>query len=635
MGRHGARNAAIITLALIALASAGFMLGGLGNLFTAGIPTPQGVQIQSCSNVAILGQNQNNFSGSYIFCQMLLNGAFQPFTSTASNFAQNINNASWVGSQQTDTISLHSVRNGADYYTNGNAGSVVLNVYSAAPYQGSFSFTDCNNVQQVVSGGSSVDGWGCAVTGNNQHGATSYAAACKLAASSTLPNGDTQIGIPVMIAGSSNAQCWQLTRHKWGQVYQLGQPQLNTTVQVTMNGQTFTLSQQNTQYLAKNSTGKVRYGGYLLPVQSGGTYFGPPQDIGVLYVPNNASSSVLLQDSAFSNLLSATTSQNQTLMNNITSKANAWQCGTSGFLAAYCPSLVYLPGQLPYNVGAVNMTSTLLSINNKASSTLYIQPKDFAVGLSNVSIRSTTGGLVVQLNDPAYQYIRPMFELFSSASFFGFSLASLSFAFTDSNPKISFISGSTGILTLHVQNNGQNAASAIVGVYSVPSSFGVSSQQTTQIIQPGQSIPVIFTVNGKFPNNSTNMSFGMTFQVCDAATQTHCSAINVLGTYQPQCSSGSQLVNGQCQPIGTITVPTTTVCSGSSCNTTTTIQPITCQPPSVFNQTLYNEHVVPPCWIPRGGGITVEELALILLGIAAVAGTAAYVHRRKAHRRRR
>lgn len=627
MARHNARNAGIMLIIIIALGGVAFMFGGMGSLFTAGIPTPQGVQIQSCSNVAILGQNQNNFSGSYIFCQMLLNGAFQPFASSASSFAQNINNASWVGNQQVDSISLRSVRNGADYFTNGNAGSVVLNVYSTAPYQGSFSFTDCNNIKQIVQGSASTNGWGCAVTGNNQQGASSYAAACKTAASSTLPNGDTQIGVPVMAGGSSSAQCWQVTRHKWGQVYQLGQPQLNTTVQVTMNGQTFTLSQKNTQYLAKNASGKIAYGGYLLPVQSGGTYFGPPQDIGVLYVPNNASPSVLLQDSALSNLLGAATSQNQSLMNSIVGKANVWQCGTVGFLTAYCPSLVYM-GPLPYNVGAVNMTTTLLGINNAASSILYIQPKDTVAGLSNASIRSVTGGLVVQLNDPAYQYIRPMVELVSSASFFGFSLAASSFGFTDASPKVAFISGSTGTLTLHVQNNGQAAAAAIVGVTQAPSSFSISSQQTTQLIQPGQAVPVTFTVNGRFPNNSTNMTFGMTFTVCDAATQTHCKSITVLGTYEPQCSSGSQLVNGQCQPIGVITVPTTTVCSGPSCNVTTTMQPITCQPPSVFNQTLYNEHVQPPCWIPPGGGLTFGELALMVLGICAAAGTGIYAYRR-------
>lgn len=579
--------AAVIIILGIAVAALHFNIGA-----AHAIGSPTGVSVLSLSNVGVQGINQGNYSGRYVFADVNLGGSFQPITSSAASLAQQIGNSSYVGSQQIDTISITSLQNKILYTTNGNAGSTVLNTYNLTPYTGSFSYTDCNGQTNLVSGTTKTTVDGCLV-GTNTKYLNNYITACQASVSAT---NHTWIGVPIAAGGQwyplsdEILQCYAIQPKKWGQVYQLNSGQPNYTIQVGINGKTLTLSNQHTQAFVYNSTGKVLAGAYVNPVQAGGTYFGPPspQSIGALFVNNTQQR--LIQYSSLSNVQTAQVQTNQTV-----GKYN-------GVLNTYTLSSV---------------TSALNSANQNLVQTMYLAPQSSYPGLVG---RNSSNDLYVTIDDSGFQYYKPSLELVSSASFFGFSLAAASCSLSVS--PISFVSGSIGGENVTVTNAGPQGT-CVVSASSLPSGFSTSSSQTTKLLQSGQSQTLSFQVFGLQANNGSTQNTAITFSACNALNQ-GCSTATASVAYLSQCNNTQVLTNGNCQKVQDITVPTTTI--PVEANGTTTVPPVTCDPGTVFNQTLYNQHINPPCSpTPVQSGFKVPGWAIaaiiiiIIVIIAAVA----------------
>jgi len=557
----------LLGFALIAIAL--FVL--LGGPSALGLRSTVGVQIGSLSNAYISGAcsgcaiSQSNFTGPYWFASLFLSGPFQPFVSSSSSIAQQLSNSSVTGGAQTDAISI-SANNRIIYVANGNAGSTVLNTYQLATYTGQFSYTECNSQIPIVSGNANTRVGGCVLAPTADTNAVkSYIAACETAVKSAGGN-DTN-GVAIDTSGTSSSfECYALQRQKYGQVFQLNQGQPDYTIAITLNGRTITLSPSKTQAYLYNQSGKVYFGGYVNPTQAGGTFFGPPtpQSIGALFVNSSAGVSKLIQYYSLANIQNAQVQVNSTVLN-ITGGSN--------------------------HISLAQAINQLAIANNKLAQTAFQSPTASTAGLSVPMKNQSGNSYFVILNDTGYNYIRPYITIVSSAAFMGFSLTAASCSISTS--PISFVSGSTGTEAVTVQNTGSQGT-CIVNASSVPQGFRVSGSQTTSILNQGASQTLTFQIFGLAQNSGSTQTSAITFEACNGLNQ-NCKTSTASLTYAPACTGGSVLVNGNCQPITPINPPTTTIPQGG---TSTVPASVVCNPPAVFNQTLFNEHVSPPCSVP-------------------------------------
>ena len=620
----------VIVLAIIGI-PVGLSISGINPLSffsfqSFATPATTGVQILGLSNVQITGINQANFSGKYFFAQLLVSGPFTPVTASSSSILSMLGNSNYTGTG-SDSISIQTLQNQAIYQADASQGSTVLNYYSSSLYSGSFSYTNCNGATLIVSGSADTNGWSCSL-GGNLAAVTSYINACHVSVAS-LGNGAFGVAVATNGGGAgSAAQCWQVTRATEGTVFQLSQPKQNTTVQATINGQNLVVSTQKPQYYQFNSSGKVVSALYLLPVQSGGTYFGPPSQIGVLYV--NTTGRRLLEESDLSNLIAAQASINSSI--GVIAKQNTLQA--DGYDNSFCSLTLGTSQCLYYSPTVLN--ANLQNNNSKLSDTAYYQPSTYS---GTLVVANGTNNYNIYLNDSTFAYIRPQIEIVSSAQAFGFTFASASCSIQPISP-ISFKSPGPGTIAVVVKNTGTTAGSCTTTVNQSASIFTIQSLTGgSPQISAGGTNTYDFSISSTENINATSP---VQFKSCNALG-TSCSTAWIQVTVQSQCSNGQVLTNGQCQPVSSVTTVSTTStticqsllgCGPTTSTTTTTITQVSCTSPSVFNQTLYNEHVSPPCWIPPSGfTLTVGDI-VIIVGVVAVIG-AVYVLKDKKHKKRK
>ncbi|MDE2227398.1 MAG: hypothetical protein KGJ89_05610, partial [Patescibacteria group bacterium] len=282
-----------------------------------------------------------------------------------------------------------------------------------------------------------------------------------------------------------------------------------------------------------------------------------------------------------------------------------------------------------------SLNQTLSNINAYQVTTLNQQP------LANQSFQvvQTPNGsgqsLLVQISDSNFQIITPVVQIISSLPYMGLTYAVAQCNIVSQSPA-KFNSGASGTATVTVKNTG--ISGGCTAVANMPSPFYTPTSYTGsngRFIAQGGQFTYSFPIYSSQAINNTSNGFTapITFTVCSAASAGTCSTVQTTATENPVCGSGfTQAVNGSnCQPLITTTAPTTTipqpnVCGGlfqPACNTTTvtTTIPVTCQPPSVFNQTLFNQGVNPPCWIPKGNGgdNTLYYIAGAIIVIAIIA----------------
>ena len=589
----------LFILVIAALAAFSLLHIGTGSI----IPTTQGgVSISSLSHVFYQGINQNNFSGYYWLGQAYVNGGPNQFaiSQSASSIASTTS-GNLSGSTNIDNINIVAQRNRLLYPADGASGQLVLDTYSLQQYTGQFTVTNCNGQTIIVTGDVPSEIAGCLIGSGNPSAISSYENSCKTAVKGL---NSTYIAYPSGIGSSTTWSCAIIKPIKYASLYQLGSAIYDQQVNLQFNTASITVNQSHKTAYSVNSTGKVQLALTLNPTANGGSGAVPSaQSIGVIYVPapqNGATtpinqSSQLLSYSSFGTATNIGVSQNQAV------SAISW--------TSVCPQELECGGVLNSTLSSINsqLTGQLSAITGQKSS------------YSGVIIYNSTNNLQVVLNDPNFNYITPQVTLAAGFPFMYITLAQATCTLQSSSSTVNFTSGATGTLNVKVQNSGPVAGDCSASVTSLPSPFVTQTAQQQQYLSSGQSTTFGFQVSSTQANQGGTIASKGTGEICNALNSCSTFTFNIYEA--PSCVGNTQLLNGNCVPLTTITIPaTTTVLPGqSSITSTIPAQSYVCQPPSTFNNTLFTQTGGKVyCWIPPASGLKLWELLLIIGIIIAI-----------------
>ena len=561
---------AIIAVIIIALA----FYGSGFHLATIGMPL-SGTTLGSLSHVLVQQVYQNStFSGKYWFATLYANGGAQTLSSfsySASQLAQTAGSNYSGSSSQVNNFNVQVLKNQLIWRANGGLGSYVLYTYSVQQFTGSFTFTNCNGQQQSATGDQVAGNTECLV--NTQQAEASYATACENAATST-----DNVGLPEAVTLSPvsyGMECFVVNEKPWANVYYVGNSYgnaatFNQTVRVSINGETLQVSTGNQFAAHVNSTGKVDLAIQLLPTASGGSSSIPAAPA-ALFVSQINGTVIPITLASADNLQIDSQSVNQ--------QFNAFVKNQTTY----------------YSESGYVLNQTINHLGQTYVGSLVEQPLH-----SNYQVNGTS----IIFNDNNFQVITPVIQIVSGLPLVGITESQAECSIVSVSP-ISFVSQSLGTSNIKIQNNG-NAGDCLVTVTQVPQPFYVQSGQlATGTLNTGQSVTLSFTFGSNQPLSDTNYaeSGKIVYQACDALTGTICTNVSTTITESPVCGNGYTQVNGNCQALTTISVPTTSVCSGSCVPSTSTTTLPTCQPPAVFNESMYLKNNTDACWLPPNNSI--------------------------------
>ncbi|MDE1768138.1 MAG: hypothetical protein KGH62_02110, partial [Candidatus Micrarchaeota archaeon] len=589
-----------------------------------------GITALSLQNVQYVGINQGNFSGNYILSTFLANQGPESYIGnpTSSQIAASAA-SSLIGTSQNIPISIGVQQNQLRYYAGGN--EQILYVYSLMPYTGTLSYTNCAGQQVSNINGQTPQTFSLCIL-SSQISAThqSYVNACKSAAS-------TQNGsISGVTLNQGGYVCYVAKRQLFGYVYSLGSaPQVYQQVTASWNGHQLVVNTGSNYAVHTNSSGKVDFALTLLPSMNG-KVSGPNVAIGDLYVPANQTAPSLLGTGAFYTLGSVSTQGLNAVNNNITSQNNCLSqtvtnCGTTlSQLQGNFQSINnrYQTKLITLNASQITASSIQLGEYLTSPLNIYAQTISSWTGTKLVSDISTGQDLVVIINDTNQNYATPYAKMAAGFASMGIGLAKPSCQITAVSP-VTFRSGGIGNATVSLRNNATVGGTCYTNLdaRNTTSNIAQTNGQVATYISAGGTGTAVIRLQSTIAFNQTGFTGTAWYASCDHVLN-QCSRLQGSVTVQPNCKNGTSVSGTTCQQNQQVITPTTTTtipaqCGGPlqpSCNATTTTIPAgpTCDPGTYFNQTLYNEHVNPPC-SPNPPAGQPLPWTYIIIGIVALA----------------
>lgn len=550
-----------VTVALAFIADS----SGISSLFsTYPVSTNSGVKLLGMSAVSIatnpIGPGSHVFSGSWWIATAIVGGLENINVQTsASSFSPN---ASYVCATtcQQNNLQISGTFNKI-YYPVSSDGTPLDSYYITYLGNGqpkTLSFDSCYGgiypVPTQVESNSPQNFNGCAVGYGSA--TISYANACTNAG-----------GVPLDINSAFDVGCYQLNARPVGYVYSVGTGQVRQGVRVTFNGQSETVSTNNTfnDSLSNMALYYIQY----VP----GTLNGP------IPSPSDSSGATVVVITNQS-LASAIGRQNNTALLE----------GT--VLQSQVSSLIYNIQQKFPQESSLSQASTDISdfqasefglfINNSVNGEFkYAQFSGTQSPSLLNNFRSDVPTYLV-INDSNYQYAAPEVQLLIQAQSLGLYLGFSTFAL-QSETLSNFKSGSTSTLSVTVVNNGSATGGFTLGVTPNQQTVSVSPPQVSGSLNQGQEATYQFTIGDNeqsIPANS-NVSRSVTVNLCSLSGQ--CIKKTVDFNVQNPCPNNQPFNAGTCAGLTTIPAPTTTI-PGENTSTSTTTVPCnpnlgTCGPP--------------------------------------------------------
>lgn len=524
-----------------------------------------GVTLGSLSHVLVQTVYKNyTYSGYYWFATLYANGGAQmlsSFSYSSDQLAQTAGPNYTGNPSQTDNFMVNVLKNQLIWRANGGLGSYILHTYSLEPFTGSFTFTNCNGQSEQVFGNQpAANSYSCLI--NEAQALASYSAACENAATNS-----NNIGIPIIggTAIGGGLECVVIHEAPYANVYYLGNSYgdaatFNQSVQVTLNGQMLQVSTANQFAAHTNSSGKVDFTVQLLPTANGGSS-SIPSAPAALFVNNTGTQAITL----------ASANHLQIVSQKLNQQISAYVLNQSKDL--------YYPWEI---------NNTLSGWNSEYVGSLVEQPLGYNYQLN---------GSAIILNDNNFQVITPVIQITSGLPLLGIVQSQANCQIISASPA-TFVSESLGTSYVKVQNNGNPGDCKVTAQVASPF-FVQQGYLTTGILNTSQSTTLTFDIGSSQSLSNSNYaeSTKITYTVCDMITGTICQTVNTTATESSVCSNGYTQVNGVCQPLTTISIPTTSVCTGSCSPTSTSTTLPECQPPAVFNESMYLKNNTDACWI--------------------------------------
>jgi len=460
-----------------------------------------GIQLLGMSQVNIIS-NYNGTPGPWFIATAILGGSQQIYssgygqpaqiTTSASTLASA--NSSYVGSSQIDTIDFKLLQNDLIYPTTLASGAQVKQyvLETARDAYGNplyLTFTTCGGLSgQTITVPTNINYtencWTLFGIGGAAQAIDNYEQACidlsnatvtrfPLITSSPLPNGGT---LQNLLSQPITLGCFQFSAQNVGSLYETESPIYNSTVEITVNNDKVILNSLNRQ---TNQT--------------------PDGDLIATYI-NNQPSIQAVPVGSFS----------------VVQFYNGSESRVVNYVSPSQLTSIYL-GINSYFAGVKNESYdnalTYIRQENGQIAGLFYNQSGLTGQFQNAKVIYNNGAVQdVIVNDSNAQYSRPEVQILVKAQSLGLYLAVSSIkivSFYVSN----FSSGSTGLATLVVQNNGTASGGYTAQLINIPSGVSVSGGQEQQTIAPGQSATFYWSLSSS-TQNLENLTQNIGVEVC-------------------------------------------------------------------------------------------------------------------------
>lgn len=389
-------------------------------------------------------------------------------------------------------------------------------------------------------------------------------------------------GLPIQFYTGTTMGCYELEKSPYAYIYSVGQPHGNTTLALSLNGNTITVNNRNNPTNVSNPTMQLQWVGYLQESAA------PQQNVSVIQ---------------YYNIESGTPAQ--------LVKASAYTLDSE-----------YSSSQ----AGLLNTKWITFSDFNNSVSQFDNKTKYLFVNSTFGNITYQPGTRVpieLQLNDMQFNYYKPVGQMVIEAQALGLAEIAPSFqikSFTLQNAS-GVRSGGQEYAYVEVLNNGTVPGAVNTRLIS-PSGLIIVGNSQQRIITPNNITTFTFTLTGtgnlyvNYPNQSLMAQVCSTYSsTCENLTRYTSLLAAVNGN---SCQGGTfNPSTGQC--IGPAPAPlTSTICQQNCKNTTTLIATTTASPNCNQGYTYMNGQQGAGCYPNAQQQIPFEYLIIAIIAIVVI-----------------